>query len=225
MAGAPQPAHQLVVQVGVGVADEREPGDLPEADRPRRDLGGSGRRDADERVGQHPAYREGPVEHRQRRERQVEPAGLDARRQLGVGAGLAGGQLDARPLLAEPAQQQRQHLGADALHQADVQGAALAGEQRGDVGLGGVQPGDDRPGVHHQRLPDRGQPDPPGPARPLQQRRADGALEGGDLLADRRLGVAEPQRGRAEGRCRRPPAGRPAGGCPSPAGRSYHQVG
>ena len=96
----------------------------------------------------------------------------------------------------------------------------LAGPDGGDVGLGGQQPRHDGPGVHHQRLPDRSQPDPPRAARTLQQRCADRALEAGHLLADRRLRVAEVQGRGAEGaRCPPRRAAPPAASCPSWAAR------
>jgi hypothetical protein len=48
--------------------------------------------------------------------------------------------------------------------------------------------------VPEDELAERGQRDRPGPARAVEQRSPDEPFEGRDLLADRRLGVAEPHR-------------------------------
>ena len=74
----------------------------------------------------------------------------------------------------------------------------VAGEEALDGVAGGVDAGDDVAGVAEDELAERGQLDGSGAARAVEQRAADEALEGGDLLADGRLGVAEADRGPAE---------------------------
>ena len=74
----------------------------------------------------------------------------------------------------------------------------LAGPQRRHVGAGGVEPVDDRLGVAQEQLAGLGHRDRARPARALDELLADDALECRDLLADRRLGVAELERGAAE---------------------------
>ena len=69
--------------------------------------------------------------------------------------------------------------------------ARLAGRKGGEVGLGGLQARDDRLGVTEQDPARLGQRHRARPAGTLDQALADDALEGRDLLADRRLGVAE----------------------------------
>ena len=69
--------------------------------------------------------------------------------------------------------------------------ADCSGQEAVDRIAGGVDPGDDVAGVAEHDLAERGQLDRAGPAGAVEQRAADEPFEGGDLLADRRLGVAE----------------------------------
>ena len=87
----------------------------------------------------------------------------------------------------------QQHVGA-ALERADVDSSGGAGEEPFDGIPGGVDPGDDVPGVAEDDLAQRGQLHGTRAARAVEQRAADESLEGGDLLADGGLGVAEPSR-------------------------------
>ena len=76
--------------------------------------------------------------------------------------------------------------------------ARLAGLERAEVGLGGLEARDDRLGVPQQERAGLGQRDRARAAGPLDEPLADDPLERRDLLADRRLRVAEPLRGAAE---------------------------
>ena len=73
----------------------------------------------------------------------------------------------------------------------DAQRPGLAGAERRHVGPRRVEPGDDRLGVAEQQLAGLRHRDRPRPARAARQLLADDPLERGDLLADRRLRVAE----------------------------------
>ena len=80
---------------------------------------------------------------------------------------------------------------ADGLVRADAQRPGVAGGERLEVGLGRLQARRDALRVAEQQPAGLGQRDRPRPARAVDQALADDALEGGDLLADRRLRVAE----------------------------------
>ena len=84
--------------------------------------------------------------------------------------------------------------------------------ERAEVGLRGLQARDDRLRVAQQQLAGLGQRDRARAARPLDEPLADDPLERRDLLADRRLRVAEPLRGASErALVRRAPAARRSG--------------
>ncbi len=106
--------------------------------------------------------------------------------------------LDARPLLAEAAQEGGEDAGADALEDPDAQRAGRALGERGHVGLRRVELRDDRVGVPEEQLAGLGERDRRGPAGPVDELLADDPLELRDLLADRRLRVAELARRAAE---------------------------
>ena len=89
-------------------------------------------------------------------------------------------------------------LRADALVRADPQRAGLAGVERGEIGLRGLEARGDRVGVAEEQLARLGQRDGPRAARAVDQLLADDPLEHRDLLADRRLRVAELLGGAAE---------------------------
>ncbi len=110
------------------------------------------------------------------------------------------GQLDrdVRPCLRERPQEPWENARADALERADAERARRALGERGQVGLGGLEARDDSRRVAEEELARLGQGDAPGAAGPLDEPLADHALERLDLLADRRLRVAEPFRGTAE---------------------------
>ena len=86
----------------------------------------------------------------------------------------------------------------DALERADVDAPDLSGEEAVDGLAGGVDAGDDVAGVAEHELAERRQLDRPRAAGAVEQGAADEPLEGGDLLADGGLGVAEAHGGTAE---------------------------
>ena len=75
---------------------------------------------------------------------------LEQLQQVGGVRLLAHAHLDARPLLAEAAEQGGEDARADALEDADAQRAGRAFRERRHVGLGGVELRDDRVGVAEQ---------------------------------------------------------------------------
>ena len=101
-------------------------------------------------------------------------------------------------LAAQPLDDRRQQHVGHALERADVDAPDVAGEEAVDGLAGGVDAGDDVAGVAEHDLAERCQLDRPGPARAVEQRAADEPFERGDLLADRRLGVAEADGGPTE---------------------------
>ena len=107
-------------------------------------------------------------------------------------------QLDVRPLGEEAAHHLRQDLCADALERPDPERTALSVGECGHVCLRGLQARDDRLGVAEQQRSRLRERDRPWAARTLEQPLADDSLQGLDLLADRRLGVAERNGGAAE---------------------------
>ncbi len=106
--------------------------------------------------------------------------------------------VEVRVLAAEPADDRRQQHVGHALERADVEPAGCSGEEAVDRIAGGVDPGDDVSGVGEHDLAERGQRHRARPTRAVEQRAADDPFEGRDLLADRRLGVAEAGRRPAE---------------------------
>jgi hypothetical protein len=123
--------------------------------------------------------------------------------QLDVVRGLVEPDLDARPLLDEAPHQVGEDVLADRLVDADAERAGLAAAERVHVRLRGREPGDDRLGVAKEQLAGLGQRDLARAARALDELLAHDPLQGGDLLADRRLCVAERGRGAAERRLTR----------------------
>jgi hypothetical protein len=105
--------------------------------------------------------------------------------QLGAVAGLAQPDLDAGPLGAEGSKQAGEDLGADAWQRAHPQLALFARGQCPKVSGGRTDAGEDGPGVGQQDLSGGREPYRAGAAGALEQRCADDAFEGGDLLADR----------------------------------------
>ena len=135
---------------------------------------------------------------------------LEQAEQVGGVGLLAHAHLDARPVLPEAAEQGGEDAGADALEDPDAQRAGGALGERGHVGLRGVELRDDRVGVAEQEAAGVGQVDGPRAARAVDEPLADDALELGDLLAHRRLRVAELARGARRTSACRPTASRAA---------------
>ena len=156
----------------------------------------------DEHVGiaQHFSVLERAVREWQVRERQVELAALDLPEQVDVVRRLFERDLDPGPALDEARHQRGEDVLADALVDAHAERAGLAGPEGVHVRPGRREAGDDRLGVAEQELTRLGQRDLAGPSRALDELLADDPLEGRDLLADRRLRVAERDGGTTERR-------------------------
>ena len=88
---------------------------------------------------------------------------------------------------AKRREEAREDLGADALHEAHPQPAAVAGGDGVDVGLGDAEGGEHRAGVLEEHLAGGGEAHRLRAAGPVEHGRAGGALQRGDLLAHRRL--------------------------------------
>ena len=111
---------------------------------------------------------------------------------------LAHADADSRPLRAEAADESGEEVRADALEDADAQRSRLSFGERGHVGAGRVEPGHDRVGVAEQEEPRLGRLHLARAARAVEELLPDDALELRDLLAHRRLRVAELARRGAE---------------------------
>ena len=124
-------------------------------------------------------------------EREVEVVGLDHREQVVGVVCLVEHELHLRALGGEPGEDAREDLGADALHQADAEASPLSPGDLLHLGGGHAQRGEHGVGVLEEERAGRGEPHRSRPAGPVEHRGAGHPLEGGDLLAHRRLGVAE----------------------------------
>ena len=173
-------------------ADQRELADLLERRRrpPRRERR-AGLDEQHVRVVEQVQPLERAVPEPEVREGEVEVAALDEAHELLVGVHLRDPELDARPRRAEAAHQRRQDALADGLVRPDPERPGLARGQRGEVRLGRLEPGDDRLRVAEQELAGLGERYRPRPAGTVEEALPDDPLEGRDLLADRRLRVAE----------------------------------
>ena len=183
-----QPVLDLLLAAARRVADERGVVEVDGGVGPGRQL--AGRRHQHERVLEEEQRLE-VAGARADGERQVELAGEHGH---GAGVGvlvLEQADVEVGVLAAQPAHDGRQEHVGHALERPDVDAADLAGQEALDGLAGGVDPGDDVAGVAEHELAERGQLDRSGTARPVEHGPADEALEGGDLLADGRLGVAE----------------------------------
>ena len=123
--------------------------------------------------------------------------------QLGVVVALQQARVQLGAFGAEGAQHGREQRRRGALERADVDapdGAGLEPPHRGGGGVGRV---DHLAAVGQQHLAQRGQLDRSRAAGPVEQRLPHRALQRGDLLADRRLRVAQPGRRATEGAGRR----------------------
>src|SRR5581483_1916330 len=200
-AGGAELADDDLRGLAVPVADQRLRGELAEGGPAPRAEGRVGRGDEHVLVAQElDRLERGRLRvERELDERDVELAPLDAGRELAREVRLAELDLDRGPRPAEALQHLRQDLRADALEGADAERAGLAARERGEVGLRGLEARDDRLRVPQQPPPRLGQRHRPRSARALDEALADDPLERRDLLADRRLGVAELLGGTAEG--------------------------
>ncbi len=128
------------------------------------------------------------VGRRLERERDV---GLPRAKHLQRVEGLGGGdgQLDARMALAESGDHGRQERAAGARERDDAQVAAAEAGDRLEVALGGLEAGEDGIGVTDERGAGVGEPHAP---RTAHDEQGPGlALQGRDLLRDRRLRVRQ----------------------------------
>ena len=107
--------------------------------------------------------------------------------------------VDLRPPVGERPHDLRQEPRADRLERSDSERARFSGAKRVEVGLRRLEAADDRVGMPEQEDPCLGERHRPRSARPFDETLADDPLEGRDLLADRRLRVAEPLGGSPEG--------------------------
>ena len=107
-------------------------------------------------------------------------------------------ELNRRVLGAEASHHLGDHARADALVRPDAQGPRLAGPERRHVRTRCIEPGDDGLRVTQQELAGVGKRYGARAAWPFDEPLADDPLERPDLLADRRLGVAEPFGGTAK---------------------------
>ena len=128
-------------------------------------------------------------------EREVDLSGAQQRAGL-VGLGLDHAQLHLRVATVEDGHGLRHERGAGTLEAGEAQPAAAQPGDRGQLLLGGVQAAEDRLGVLHERAAGVREADAARAA--LHEPGAGLALEGGHVLADRRLGEAERLRGRGE---------------------------
>ncbi len=106
--------------------------------------------------------------------------------------------LDARPLVAEAPEQRGEDARADALEDADAERAGRSFGQGGHVCLGGIELRDDRVRVPQQEQARLGEGHGTRAAGTDDEPLPDDALEVRDLLAHRRLRVAELARCAAE---------------------------
>ena len=186
---------------------ERHAGELAERRRgvALRELG-AGLHEQDVRVAQDLLRLERALGEGQVGEREVELAVLEQAQQVGGVGLLEDAHLDPGPVLLEAAEEAREDAGADALVDADAERAGGALGERGHVRLGGVELGDDRVGVAEEEAARVRQVDRPRAARAVDEPLPDGPLELGDLLAHRRLRVAELARGARRTNACRPTA-------------------
>ena len=151
-----------------------------------------------ERVAQQLDRDEGAVGQREEHEGEVELAALDEAQQLALVGRLDQRDVHVGQRRGQAADDARQDLGADAVVGAHAQLAGAAGRPRREVGAGGRELVDDPAAVAQHEVAGRGQRDRARAARALDQPRPDDPLEQRDLLADRRLRVAERPRRAAE---------------------------
>ena len=150
------------------------------------------RDDEDVRVAHQVDRLERAVREWRAAEREVELARLDRREELRVGGGLGEPELDTGPVGQEAPHDAGKDTRAGGLVGADAQRPRLSRAERGHVGARRFEPRDDRLGVPQEELAGVGERHGSGAARTLDQRLADDPLERRDLLAHRRLRVAEP---------------------------------
>ena len=155
--------------------------------------GQRGRRgdDEHERVRQELDAVERALGQRQDAEREVEPAGLHHVHQALVAVGLHELDLDARPDLAEAADDGGQDPRADALVDADPEPPGLPRRVREQVRACGLEAVGDRLDVAQQERAGLGELHRPPAAAAVEQAHAERRLEAHHVLADGRLRVVK----------------------------------
>ena len=125
-------------------------------------------------------------------------AALDELQQLAVVGRLDEADVDLGPFGGEAREQPGEDACADRLVGADAERTGIAGGERLEVGARRLQSRHDPLRVTEEQGARLRQGHGPRTSGALDQTLADDALEGCDLLTDRRLRVAEPLRGTAE---------------------------
>ncbi len=166
--------------------DQRQAGDFPKRGRvgpgrERRIV----RNEQDPRVAHQLHHLERPFLQRRHREGEVEVAALDGAQQHGVGGRLLELNLDTGPSGAEALEQRRQDARAGALEGADPKPPGSAVDDRGDVGLRGLESRNDRFRVAQHEPTGFRQRHGARASWSLKELCPDQPLEGRDLLRDR----------------------------------------
>ena len=172
-------------------ADEAEVGDLSHADRRGAGIGVAPGEHGDEGIRAEVDEFHGCVAHGTCHERDIDVALVEMVDEDGVLVLLDCAHDEAGDLAAHAADDVGEQLDGDALERPDDEPAARA---RGDVGdflARGIEAVEDHLRVREQGATDGSQDDGLGSPGPLEDRAAHEDLEPRDLLADRRLGVAE----------------------------------
>src|SRR5215217_3499023 len=194
-----QPALDVGLAAARRVTDQRDVIEVAGRERAIGQL--TSRRHEDERV----------VEQQHRLEVAAAVADREGELELtgehGLGAGvvvllLEEADVDPGVLTAQLLDHRRQQHVGHALEGPDVDAPDGPGEEALDRLTGRIEPGDDVAGVAEDDLAERCQLDRARSAGAIEDGAAHEPLEGGDLLADGRLGVPEPQRRLAEGALR-----------------------
>ena len=128
------------------------------------------------------------------REGDVELARDEAAVRLVLVVGLEDSDVDARVLGTQAPDDRGQQGGGHALKRAHADAADVAGEETLDLAADDVDPTDQLAAVGQHEPAERGERRRSGATGAVEKRCPDHPLEGGDLLADRRLRIAETAR-------------------------------
>src|SRR5215213_6307250 len=158
----------------------------------------AGLRNEDVRLREHLLRRERPRRQREVDERDVEDAAFERAQELEVVMRLVQLDVHVGEHRDEPLQDGRKQPRADALVRADPQWAGRPARERVDVRLRGAEPRLDRGRVGEQGLARDGEAEGLLAVDALDDAHPDDPLQAGDLLADRRLRVAEAAGGAVE---------------------------
>ncbi len=181
------------------LADKAELSDLAHGDRCRTEIGITSREYGDEGIRAEVDEFDRCVKDRTGDESNVDIAGVEALDERGILILLDRAHDEARDLAPHATDDVGQKLDGDALEGADDEPAAGAGRDVLDLLACGIEAIENHFGMGEQGSTDRGENDRLRTAGPLEDRAAHQGLEARDLLADRRLGVAEDVGSPAEG--------------------------